>query len=56
MHLITSLCLLLSIIYWLYRLARAAYDLLSFYNIRAFYNQALDIKPVMKKILIKIQF
>jgi len=51
MHLITSLCLLLSIIYWLYRLARAVYNILSFFNIRAFYNQALDIKPVKNKIL-----
>jgi hypothetical protein len=46
MHLITSLCLILSIIYWFYRLARSAYNILSFFNIRAFYNQALDIKSV----------
>ncbi|CAF0832259.1 unnamed protein product [Adineta steineri] len=45
MHLITSLCLILSIIYWLYRLCRALYNLLSYFNIRAFYTQALDIKP-----------
>jgi hypothetical protein len=46
MHLLTNLCILLSIIYWLYRLIRALYNLLSYFNIRAFYAQALDIKPV----------
>ncbi len=51
MHLITSLCLILAIIYWFYRLARAVYNISSFFNIRAFYNQALDIKPVRKKII-----
>ncbi|CAF0843587.1 unnamed protein product [Adineta ricciae] len=45
MNLLTRLCIFLSIIYWLYRLSRAIYNLLSFYNIRAFYAQALDIKP-----------
>ncbi|CAF3238887.1 unnamed protein product [Rotaria socialis] len=45
MHLITSICLLLSFIYWIYRLSRAIYNLLSYFNIRAFYTQALDIKP-----------
>ena len=47
MHLLTILCVLLSIIYWLYRLSRACYNIISYYNIRAFYTQALDIKPVM---------
>jgi hypothetical protein len=46
MHLLTTLCIILSIIYWLYRLSRALYNLLSYFNIRAFYAQALDIKPV----------
>jgi hypothetical protein len=49
MHLLTTLCVLLSIIYWFYRLIRALYNLLSYFNIRAFYAQALDIKPVEKK-------
>jgi hypothetical protein len=57
MHLITSLCLILSIIYWFYRLIRAAYNIISFSNIRLFYNQALDIKPVKKnKVSIKLLF
>ena len=46
MHLLTTLCLILAIAYWLYRLSRAIYNLLSYFNIRAFYAQALDIKPV----------
>jgi hypothetical protein len=46
MHLLTALCVILAIIYWLYRLIRALYNLLSYFNIRAFYAQALDIKPV----------
>ncbi|CAF3812932.1 unnamed protein product, partial [Rotaria magnacalcarata] len=45
MHLLTTSCIILSIIYWLYRLSRALYNLISYYNIRAFYIQALDIKP-----------
>ncbi|CAF3419510.1 unnamed protein product [Rotaria sp. Silwood1] len=45
MHLIISLCLILSIIYWIYRFLRVIYNLLSYFNIRAFYIQALDIKP-----------
>ncbi|CAF0903757.1 unnamed protein product [Adineta steineri] len=45
MHLLTNLCIILSIIYWLYRLTRSLYNLLSYFNIRAFYAQALDIKP-----------
>jgi hypothetical protein len=49
MHLLTTLCIILSIIYWLYRLSRALYNLLSYFNIRAFYAQALDIKPVRAK-------
>jgi hypothetical protein len=46
MHLLTTLCIILSMIYWLYRLSRALYNILSYFNIRAFYAQALDIKPV----------
>lgn len=46
MPLLTTLCTILAIIYWLYRLARSVYDLLSYFNIRAFYAQALEIKPV----------
>ncbi|CAF2602109.1 unnamed protein product [Rotaria sp. Silwood2] len=46
MRLIISLCLILSIIYWIYRFSRAIYNLLSYFNIRAFYIQALDIKPI----------
>ena len=42
-----SKCIILSIVYWIYRLSRAIYNLLSYFNIRAFYAQALDIKPVM---------
>lgn len=53
MHLLTSLCVMLSIIYWLYRLIRALYNLLSYFNIRAFYAQALDIKPVERQKLKK---
>ncbi|CAF3406257.1 unnamed protein product [Rotaria socialis] len=45
MHLLTTSCIILSIIYWLYRFSRALYNLISYYNIRAFYIQALDIKP-----------
>ncbi|CAF4755094.1 unnamed protein product, partial [Rotaria sp. Silwood1] len=45
MHLLTTLCIILSIIYWFYRLSRAIYNLFSYFNIRAFYTQALDIKP-----------
>ncbi len=51
MHLITSLCLIFSLIYWLYRLSRAMYNLLSYFNIRAFYTQALDIKPVWHELI-----
>jgi hypothetical protein len=46
MHLLTILCLILAAIYWLYRFSRALYNILSYFNIRAFYAQALDIKPV----------
>ena len=46
MNWITSLCLILAIIYWFYRFIRAIYNLQSFYTIRTFYHQALDIKPV----------
>jgi hypothetical protein len=46
MRLLTTLCVILSVIYWLYRLIRAFYNILSYFNIRAFYAQALDIKPV----------
>ncbi|CAF3486156.1 unnamed protein product [Rotaria sp. Silwood1] len=48
MHLLTTLCIILSIIYWFYRLSRAIYNLFSYFNIRAFYTQALDIKPVKR--------
>ncbi|CAF1192310.1 unnamed protein product [Didymodactylos carnosus] len=44
-HLLISLCVALAVIYWIYRFCRAVYNLLSFYNIRLFYSQALDIKP-----------
>lgn len=49
MRILTSLCVLLAIIYWLYRLSRAIYNLFSYFNIRAFYAQALDIKPVREE-------
>ena len=48
MNWLTSLCLMLAIIYWFYRFIRAIYNLQLFFNIRAFYNQALDIRPVGK--------
>lgn len=46
MNLLTNLCIILAIIYWIYRFSRSALDLISYFNIRAFYAQALDIKPV----------
>ncbi|CAF0979681.1 unnamed protein product [Adineta ricciae] len=45
MYRITNWCLILSIIYWIYRFACAVYHLASYFNIRSFYTQALDIKP-----------
>ena len=48
MPLLTSLCLLLSMIYWFYRLLRAMYNLFTYFNIRSFYAQALDIQPVSR--------
>jgi len=45
MFLLTKLCLIIAITYWIYRFSRAIYNLLSYFNIRAFYAQALDIKP-----------
>ena len=54
MHLLTTSCIILSMIYWLYRLSRALYNVLSYFNIRAFYAQALDIKPVQRKELVDL--
>lgn len=48
MPLLTSLCLLLSMIYWFYRLLRAMYNIFTYFNIRSFYAQALDIQPVIR--------
>lgn len=46
MNWLTSLCLILAIIYWFYRLIRTICNLQAFYTIRNFYHQALEIQSV----------
>jgi len=52
MSLLTFLSLIFAIVYWFYQFLRAVYNIFTFYSIRAFYDQVLDIKPVENHLFI----